>query len=316
MGAGVLNQLSFKRESVWGTPVVPDKSLGIHFGDGIQTDNDTQLLQAVKNQLAKNYHAHIGARTHEGDYEMDFLTDFPGYFILGALGSVASVLKSGETIVYEHSITESENKPSFTIEQVVGENVRRYAGCIFSAFKISGKAGEVIMLNTPVKAKSQASATKITPVYTTVRPFNYVDTVVKIGGTTINEVENFELEYTNNLELLHTVAGSNDPSFSYVKGSEVNGKIEMYLDNATLAYLNDYLAKNERAIDIILTGDAIGIASNEKVEISVPRAVLTSGETKLSEDYNLLTIEFAGIYDTVTTKLVSVKITNLLANYN
>ncbi|MBI2622269.1 hypothetical protein HYW66_01385 [Candidatus Microgenomates bacterium] len=316
MATGVLNQLSFKRETTWGTPVVPDKSIGIHFGDGIQTDNDIQLLQSVKNQLAKNYHAHIGARKHEGEYEMDLFTDHPGYFILGALGAILSAVKIGETIVFEHDITETETKPSFTIEQVVGENVRRYAGAIFSGFKISGNAGEVIILNAPVMSKSQTSATKITPAYSIVRPYNFVDAQVKIAGVAVNEVENFELEYTNNLAMLHTVAGSNDPTFSYIQGSEVSGKLELYLNNNTLAYYNDYLAKNEKAIDIILTGDAIGVGSNNKIEISVPRCVFTTGSTPLAEDYNLLTIEFQGIFDTATNKLISAKITNLLANYN
>ncbi len=116
--------------------------------------------------------------------------------------------------------------------------------------------------------------------------------------------------------MLHTVSGSNDPTFNYVKASEITGKIEMYLDNVTLAYLNDYLAKNERSLDLILTGDSIGVGSSIKLELSIPRAVFTSGQTKLSEDYNLLTVEFSGIFDTVTSKLLSVKLTNLLANYN
>lgn len=316
MASGVLNQISFKRESTWGTPVTPDKSIAIHFGDGIQTDNDIQLLQAVKNQLARNYHAHIGARTHEGEFELDLFGDYPGYFMLSALGSISSALKSGETVVYEHEITEGENKPSLTVEQVVGENIRRYAGVIAGGFKISGKAGEALVFSSKLMAKSQAPASKITPVYSTVRPFNYIDAQLKIGGVAINEVETFEFEYANNLEMLHTVAGSNDPTFNYVKASEINGKIEMYLDNATLAYLNDYLAKNERSLDLILTGDSIGVGSSIKLELSIPRAVFTSGETKLSEDYNLLTVEFSGIFDTVSSKLLSVKLTNLLANYN
>jgi hypothetical protein len=39
-------------------------------------------------------------------------------------------------------------------------------------------------------------------------------------------------------------------------------------------------------------------------------------ETKLAEDYNLLSIEFEGLYDTATSKLLSLVATNLLANLN
>lgn len=315
MGAGVLNQISFKRETVWGTPVVPDKSIGVHFTGGIQTQQDIQLLSAVTARLPKNYESMVGNRVHEGDYEFDLFPDYVGYFILSAFGSVVSTVKAGETIVFEHTFSEAEAKPSLTIEQVVGENVRRYAGSIVQMIRFSGAAGAVNVGTASIKAKSQASAVKITPAYTIVRPYNFADTILKIGGSTLNQVENFEIEFTNNIEFLHTL-NNNDPQFRFVKGSEVKGKIEMFLDTTTLAEYNNYLNKTTREIILEMTGDAIGVGSNNKLIITIPRAVFTTAETPISEDFNLLTIEFEGLYDTVTTKLIELKLTNLLANYN
>src|SRR5438874_13285849 len=80
----VLNQISFKKESAWGTAVVPDKSLPVKPTGGIFTNQDIKLLQAIKNQLAKNYDAYAGMRKHEGDYGIDFFPDYPGYAILSA----------------------------------------------------------------------------------------------------------------------------------------------------------------------------------------------------------------------------------------
>lgn len=316
MSAGQLNQISFKKESTWGTAVVPDKSIPVHMTGGIQSDNDMQFVNAARAVLPKNLDAFIGKRVHEGDYEMDLFADYPAYFLLGALGAVSSALKGGETIVYNHTITEQESKPSFTIEQVVGENVRRYAGALIAGFKLASKTGETATLAPSLKAKSQASATKITPAYTTVRPFNWVDTVLKVGGSILTEAVSFELEYNNNLELLHSLNNSNDPQFNYVKGSEVKGKIECYLDNTTLAEYNDYLAKTNNALDIVCTGDAIGVSSNNQLSINIPKVFYTSAVTELGEDYNLLKIEFEGVYDTATSKLLSMVATNLLANLN
>lgn len=316
MSAGQLNQISFKKESTWGTAVVPDKSIPAHFTGGIQTDNDTQFVNAARAVLPKNLDAFVGKRVHEGDYEMDLFGDYPAYFLLGALGAVSSALKGGESVVYNHTITEQEAKPSFTIEQVVGENVRRFAGSLVTGFKLSCKTGETAVLNASIKAKSQASATKITPAYTTVRAFNWADTVLKIGGVTLTEVSNFELEYSNNLEVLHSLNSSNDPQFNYVKGSEVKGKIECYLDATALAELNDYLSKTSNSLDIVCTGDAIGTSSNTGLSINVPKIIYTSAVTELAEDYNLLKIEFEGVYDTSTSKLISLVATNLLANLN
>ncbi len=315
MGAGILNQISFKRETVWGTPVVPDKSIGVRFTGGIQTNQDVQLLSSITARLPKNYESMVGNRVHEGDYEFDLFPDYTGYFLLSALGSVVSALKGGETIVYEHTFTEVETKPSLTIEQAIGENVRRYAGSVAHVIKFAGAAGEVVVATASIKAKSQASATKITPAYTTVRPYNFADAIIKIGGTSFSQVENFEIEYSNNIDFLHTL-NNNDPQFRFVKGSEVKGKIEMFLDNATLAEYNNYLTKTEREIKLELTGDAIGVASNNKIVFTIHRAVLITAETPISEDFNLLTIEFEGLYDPVTAQLLSVALTNLLSNYN
>lgn len=316
MSAGQLNQLSFKRESTWGTAVVPDKSIPAHFTGGIQTDNDTQMISNARAVLAKNQDSFIGARKHEGDFEFDLFGDYIGYFLLSALGNVSSALKGGESVVYNHTLTEQEAKPSLTIEQVVGENVRRYAGAIATGFKISSKTGEVSVMSVPFKAKSQASATKITPAYGTAPAFDFTDAAFKIGGTQLTQVSNFEFEYKNNIELLAALNNSNDPAFNYVKGSEVKGKVDMYLDNTTLAEINAYLAKTNRVLDIIFTGDSIGSASNYQLSISVPKITYTKGETPLADDYNLLTIEFEGQYDTATSKLISVVLTNLLTNLN
>lgn len=316
MGAGQLSAISFKREVTWGTPVVPDKSIPVQFDGGIQTDNDMQLLSAVQNKMAKNYEAMIGKRVHEGNYAFDLFVDYPYFFLLSAMGAVNSVLAGGETIVYNHTFTEAETKPSLTIEQAIGENIRRYAGALATMFKFSGEPGQPSMAEVDIKAKTQALASAITPAFAApIRPFNFVDTVIKVGGVTMTEIQAHEFEYNNNVEFKHTI-GSNDAQYRYIKGSEIKGKFEMYLDSVTLQNMTDFLNKTEREIKIEITGGAIGVGSNYKIVLTVPRAVFTVAETKISEDYNQLAVEFEGLYDSVTSKLLDVVVTNLLPNYN
>src|SRR3954468_2281785 len=117
MSAGVLGQVSIGLESTWGTAVVPNKSLAVQPGDGIQTDNDVQFRSAIKAQLAKNVTAFTGARTHEGEYEFDFIPNNIGYLFKSAFGTSTPVAKSApNAAVFDHTFTEAATKPSLTVE--------------------------------------------------------------------------------------------------------------------------------------------------------------------------------------------------------
>lgn len=315
MSAGQLNQIIIGKETTWGTAVTPNKAIPVRFTGGIQTDIDIQEIAPVKATIAKNHDTFQGARTHEGSYEMDFFPDNCGYLLISALGAVSSALKGGESVVYQHTITEQETKMPLTIEQTVGENIRKYAGGIVNSLKISGKVGEAITLEAGIKAKSQTSTTKSTPTYLTARAWNWADAQVKIGGVAQSNVISFELEYNNNIDFVHALNASNDPAFNVIKGSEVKGKIEFYLDSTSLAEFNDYLARTNNALDIVLTGDAVGVSSNNTLTVTVPKVYYTKGETPISEDFNKLTLEFEGVYDTSTSKLISMVLVNLVTSY-
>jgi hypothetical protein len=316
MSAGVLNQLSFKKESTWGTAVVPDKSIPVKFSGGINTKNNIQLVSNMRAILAKNCCAVVGKRSHEGEITFDAFADYTGYFALGALGSVSSTVKGGETVVYNHTFSEAATKPSLTIEEMFGEDTRRYAGSLIEQLKISGKSGETVQIAATVKAKSQASATAITAAYTTVPAFTHSQIQVKIGGSAIAEVENFELTYKNGLEMVYAL-GSADPAYYSVTGSEVSGKFDIYLDSTSAAQVTNYLNKTQQSVEIIATNPdtTIGTSSNYTLDILMPQTVLTVADRKLTANHNVLSVEFAGMYDTTTSKLMSVVLTNLLTNY-
>lgn len=314
MSAGILTQISLVKESAWGTAGVPTKSLPIDPTGGFEIKNNQKYLSAIKAQIAKNYDSIIGKRSYEGAYTFDAFADLLGYFLLSCLGNDTASLHSGETTVYDHLFTEATTKPSLTIEESTSENCRRYNGAITSSLKVEVKTGEPVKVTATQMAKGQTSSTAITPVYSTVPPFNFAQASVKIGGSTIGEVESVELEYKNNVEFVYAV-GSNDPQYYAAKLSEVTGKIEMYLDSTTLTRLTNYLANTKESIELIITGNSIGTAANYALDILIPKASYKTADTKITEGHNLLTIEFEGIYDTATSKLLSVTLTNLITSY-
>lgn len=319
MSAGINSSISLGLETTWGTPVVPDKSIGIKQGDGIQTNTDVQTISSIRKLLAANSDAFRGRTSHEGDYEVDFIPGVAGYFLKSLFGSVASVAQSApNAVVYDHTFTEIEAKPSLTVEQAVDQIVRRYAGTITTGMSLSCAAGETLSATFTNKAKASASATAITPVFETIRPFNFADALsasgITIGGTVYDEVQSFELNYTNNGEM-HHVIGSNDPQFFYVKGSEVTGSMEFYMNSDSAAKFTDYLNKTERALDIVFSGDTIGSTAKYGFSVNVPRVVFTAATFPVRDDYNMVSVEFTGLYDNTTSRLIRAVLTNLTASY-
>jgi len=315
MSAGIQSVISFKKEVTFGTPVVPDKSMPVRATGGIDAKKNVQMIPAIKGQLQKNYDAILGKSAYEGELTFDAFEDYLGHFLLSALGTDTPAVHAGETIVYDHVFTETSPKQSFTIEQAQSENVRRFAGSIVKELKLSGKTGEMLEVIASVIAKGQAPATAITPAFSTIPAFNFAQLQVKIGGSIVGEVESIDLDYKNGAEMVYAL-GSNDPSFAGISGgSEVSGKISMYLDATALARLTNYLAKTTEAIELIATGAAIGSAAAYVLDVVIPKAVYTTATTKITDQHNLLEIEFNGIYDTSTGKLLGVTLTNLVTAY-
>jgi hypothetical protein len=315
MSAGVQSQISVAKENTWGVAVTPTKSIAVRPTGGISDKENVQLIPAIKGQTQKYYDAIRGKVSYEGDYTLDLFADYVGYFLLSALGTDTPAVAPSETVVYNHAFTETLPKPSLTIEQAIGENTRRYAGAIVKGFKIEAKAGEMVEFTPSIMAKTQAGSTEIAGAFSTVKAFNFAQAVVKCGGVTLTEVQSLELNFVNGLEMVYAL-GSNEASFNSITGgSEVTGKIECYLDSITATRLANYLSGTKESFELILTGDTIGNVSTNKLDIVVPVAVYTAGDTKVTDAHNVLTVEFSGMYDPSTSKLIGVTLTNLVASY-
>src|SRR5438874_2180629 len=134
MSAGVQSVVSFKKESTWGSAVVPDKSVAVRPTGGMEIKENVQMIPGIQGRLSKYNNAIKGKVSYEGSYTMDAFADYIGYFLLSSMGTDTPALHSGETIVYDHPFTESVTKPSLTIEEAIGENIKRYLGSICSGW--------------------------------------------------------------------------------------------------------------------------------------------------------------------------------------
>lgn len=312
---GIFNQISVAKEATYGTPATPILSVPVSASAGIQIDQAEVGIEAIKGTAPKNRAFFKGKQTLSGGYEMPVYPNSFGYFLLSLLGTdTPSTVEAGA--VYKHTFTEGAARSGLTIEQKVGEIVKRFSGYVPSNLKLTAKVGELIVASITGQAKSQADATAITKSFETTNALNWADiTVLSIGGTDIKaKVDSIEIEYDNGAEMFYGL-GAVTPQVNYIKQSTVKGKIECYVDATTAAYLTSLIAGTESEIILTITGSqVIGSASAPTLKIQIPKTVFSKTTTKLDFGYNALSIEFEARED-ATNGLIKAELTNTTATY-
>lgn len=310
------NHLVIGKETTFNTGVTPSVAFPIEMDGGIVTDPQRQYLELLRSQLAKYYGAVDGARTHGGNFKTALLHDVIGNIFLSALGSVSSSVKGGESIVYEHTFTETIDKKSYTSEQKLGDIIRRYTGVIFPSFKIIAEPNGQLMLEFTALGAANASASAVTPSFSSEYPFVFDDVDIEIDSTSVvSGVRKFELEFRNNAESIHSL-GSVDPRNHIIGGSEVDINMELILDATLAAQYTEMLNNATKDLDIIITGsDTIGTSSNYKLEIGLPKVKYTTGELTFANDSIVILPIVASGVSTTGSIFDLFKLTNLVSSY-
>lgn len=313
MSNGVQNYVGIGKETTYGTEVAPTVYLPIKPSDGIKINQDIQMNEAIKGTAPKNKAAFTGKIELSGAFDSDIYPTFMGHLLLSALGAVNSAVVSGS--VYKHTFTEALAKASYTIEQKIGEVLKRFNGFIVKNIKVETKAGDPVTVSFEGMAKAQVDNAGTSPTYETNRAFNFKDvSLVQIGAVDMTaKVSDLKLEYDNGMNPFYAV-GDNNLKSQYVTPSECKGGFTMYLDSATLAMMTDYIAKTERALEIKIEGDIAGGAVKYTLRLIVSRAIFTAVSTKLDTDYNALEVEFEAL-EHATDGILKVELTNLATSY-
>lgn len=316
MNAPILNHLVIGKETTFNTPVVPSIAFPIERDGGLTTNPQRQYLELLRAQLAKFYGAVDGARTHSGNYKTQLLHDVIGHVLLSSLGGVSSAVKSGESIVYEHEFTEGASKKSYTVEQKLGDIVRRYSGVFFPSFKIVAEPNGAINMEFAAIGAGNNSASPVTPGYTDELPFTFDEIAIDIDTVAITSgVRKLELEYKNNAESIHSL-GSKDPRNHVIGGSEIDLTMELILDATMADEYVDMLNNADKGLDLTITGAAtIGTASNNKLELSIPELKYTTGEITFADDGVVILPIVASAISTSGSLFDLVRLTNLIASY-
>ncbi len=196
----------------------------------------------------------------------------------------------------------------------------QFAGCMLNKLDIDIKAKEFVHADTEwVGLSYDATGITHSPTYSPIKPFRFNQAVVKIDGSSILNYDNIKVSIDNMVKADHALASTIYPAKIYSEGMRVEVSMDLFFEDAT--QYNKFLAGTTCSLEVILThsDDISGAASGQKYILDITIPVVFYKTANLPIPTGILKIAFSGegVYDTNTSKTISVALTNgVAAAYN
>ena len=287
--------------------------------------------EAAKGVREKVWGAITGPKHGEGDIEIYADAENAAYLLYPALGSCSSATASGESTVYEHTITRKTTSQPKTITVIYNDtqDTRSYAYGTVNTLELSVSDG-LATISANILSKFPASATA-SAAYTSERILAFKDYTIKFGSgstgtaaladaaTSIpTKLRSFTLNINNNAEVQYLSGDQNAAQVS-VGEFEVGGDYTLFYENIKeRAFYETLLSGSDavRAMIVTFSGGSIGSAKTEEIEIRIPNFHITErGFDTAVAGFITESPTFVAEYDPDETKSIQVKITNKTSNY-
>lgn len=287
--------------------------------------------ESAKGVREKNWGAIAGPRRGEGDLEVYVDAENAPYLIYAALGSISSGTASGESAVYEHTITRKASNPPKTLTVIYydGVDTRKYAYSTINTLEINVSDGiATIAANILSKFPSTGTGSRA---ITEERILAFKDYTIKFGsgangtaalaaaaGASASPLKSLVLRINNNAEA-HYLSGDNSPTQIAIKQLEIDGDYVLFYEDTTERVHYETLkdgANDVRAMIITFTGDSIGSAETEEIKISIPNFTITDrGVDTAVAGFITENPSFVANYDPTEAKIIEIIVTNEHASY-
>lgn len=245
-------KVALKKETAWGTPVVPDVTFPIMDGSG------TPQLPATydngkRGVATQDFDALLDAGYGEMQYSGWYYPDACSHALMGIFGTDTI---SGAADPYTHTFSLNVDTPSYTVEETylagTGGGVQ-YAGARFGSmgFKWDSNSG-ALEYSTTLQGKIPTVVTPATPSIGIEGAFEgWRGTVTATGLTTPCVTTQGEINLTRELQVIHTGCDSKDPSFVNVGAMTVEGTLQVAFND--MALFNLFLAGTRQSLVITFT---------------------------------------------------------------
>ena len=196
--SGAYGYVNYGFEATYGAGAVSARTFGHGVKVSFARKNNMERIHSLGQRNAYT----TAALKYEGTASIDFVMS-NGSFFRAVLGSVAD----GGAGPYTHTYTEANAPPSFAIdtgsELGTNDEVTELKGCMVNSMTMTATTGDTIKvrLECPYQTETLATSGIGTQVAETFDVFTFAHGALELPtGSTIGEVQSFELTANNNLE--------------------------------------------------------------------------------------------------------------------
>lgn len=325
-GIGRLLQIGIARETTRGTSPatatywIPHNEFDVFEKDTKIVDEQTRgvIEDSVGQSIVKQW-AEGSLKAPIGDKHFPLL-------LYGIFGTLASSVKSGETLVYDHSVSVQQGSQhqslSLYLDDPLGGQDYTHALATLASLEIAYEQGKFIDYVASFKTKKGATAT-LTPSTTAENRFLPQHLTFKLASTQSGldaaqavVIKSLSLKIDQSVED-DDVLGNIAPADFLNKHFAIEGTLEAVWQNIT-DFKNAALAGTTQAmrIDLVNSDVTIGTASNPRVKIDLHSVVFKeiTRPVRISELVKQ-TVAFKAHYNVTDSKMASVLCNNLVASY-
>jgi hypothetical protein len=316
-------ELGIGKETTRGTAAAP--SYGIRRDDLTLDDKIEQVIDASTRGIIEDaIDASKSAEIAEGEATFIIRDKSFGLWLLSIFGAVSSAVKSGETVVYEHTYTvqQGNQHQSLTLHLKTPVGGKDFALAMIESAELNVELERHAYARVAVKAKKGAAATR-TISYDTAEniflpthgTFKTAANLAGLPGAAAINIKKFTLSIAKNLEV-DRVLGNLAPNDILNKGFVVSGTVELLYSDDT--FITELLGDTAKAMRITLTNTdkTIGSASNPKLNIDFARVKFSEVARSLDKgDLSRITVNYKAFYSEADSKMVEAILTNLVSSY-
>jgi len=287
--------------------------------------------EAAKGIREKVWGATVGMKHGEGDVEIYVDAENAAYLLYPALGVISSATASGETTVYEHTITRKNTNPPKTLTLIYNDtqDTRKYSYAAINTLELSVSDG-FATVSSNFLSKFPSSGTGSQSI-TEERVLAFKDYTIKFGsgangtaaladaaGNDATPVRSFSLRINNNAEAQYLSGDSNVAQISWGE-LEISGDYVLFYESTSDRSFYETLLDGSdavRAMIVTFTGASIGNAETEEIQIKIPSFHLTErGIDTAVSGFITENPTFMIDYDSSEAKSIEIVITNQTASY-